>query len=520
MLVLALSHAFAVPMARPDASPSASGPHHAQVMQFGAEGARGRATAPRGGLPVAGSSPDMTVYGYLAYWDDDLPSLPWDTLTHLALFSAEATSDGGLLRTERWDAVDDALALAEPYGVRVHLCVTNFDPTSLDALLSSPVSRSALVDELAGWVSSTGAHGVNIDFEGVPAARRDDMVDFTAELADRVGEVVLATPAVDWSGAWDYATLTNYADLFLMGYGYHWSGSSHAGPTDPLEAGAGTVWDGINSRSLTWSAADYLSSGADPTRVILGLPLYGIRWDTSTDTVPGKAVGTGTSVLFRDAWSLAETHGRRFEQSAASPWLHDGTGQVWYGDADSVQTRIGYVRDETALSGVGFWALHYTDDVDFWGMVRRETRAAVVEPGDEPVSEFVANAGRPFIAYVGDTVELSAEASTGPEGVELQYRWTQRAGPAVGLRRPASATPRFTVEQVGNVVFDLEVGDGTIWSEPVRSHVVVIDPDAARRHNAGCGCADGGAWPVWSWLPALLLLRYRHGVKRRGRRGR
>ena len=202
----------------------------------------------RGPMARRTARPDLTVYGYLAYWDDDLNTVQWNDITHLALFSAGATSTGGLTETERWDQAATAVAMAAPYGVRVHLCVTNFDPTSLGTLLGNPTHRAALIAELAAWQSSTGAHGINVDFEGLPAANRADMVSFVADLAAEVGEVVLATPSVDWSDAWDYAALTNDADLFIMGYGYHWSGSAIRRPDrSRCTGGEGTIWSAIYS---------------------------------------------------------------------------------------------------------------------------------------------------------------------------------------------------------------------------------------------------------------------------------
>ncbi len=217
------------------------------------------------------------MYGYLAYWNDDLNTVPWDELTHIATFHAYANTDGTLSDTSRLDIADDAVAMAAPYGVDVHLCATNYSPTELSTLLSSSSSRTTLINELASWQASTGAHGINIDFEGLPLDVRDEMVTFVIDLEPAVGDVVLATPSVDWAGSWNYSELTDHADLFIMGYGYHWGGSHYAGPTDPLCAGGGTVWDGVNSYSLSWSLDDYIASGADPDRIIMGLPHPGLR---------------------------------------------------------------------------------------------------------------------------------------------------------------------------------------------------------------------------------------------------
>ena len=84
----------------------------------------------------------------------------------------------------------------------------------------------------------------------------------------RFREIVIATPAVDWSDAYDYETLSRYAGLFIMGYDYHWSGSD-PGPVDPLFGGS--PWGQF---ALDWTVNDYLSLGVNPDRIILRLPLY------------------------------------------------------------------------------------------------------------------------------------------------------------------------------------------------------------------------------------------------------
>ena len=181
--------------------------HESHRALFGHEAAPPTPFAlPRGS---ATPGPHYTVYGYQAYWNADLNAVPWDELSHLAVFQADAETDGSLTNTSRWSEADLAVTMAAPYGVRVHLCVTNFSPSELEQLLGSTSARATLVANLKTWVDNTGTHGVNIDFEGVPASQRANMVSFVGELeAAGVGDIVLATPAVDWSDAWDYAALT------------------------------------------------------------------------------------------------------------------------------------------------------------------------------------------------------------------------------------------------------------------------------------------------------------------------
>ncbi|MFT7520022.1 MAG: spore germination protein YaaH, partial [Kiritimatiellia bacterium] len=275
-----------------------AGSVHEEHMRLADAGELVMATVPlaphAAGPPTDG--PHVTVYGYVPYWADDLSTLPWDDLSHIALFSAAATFDGRLTETSKWGDIDGALAYGRTYDVRIHLTVTNFKTSELRTLLGSKTNRDRLIDALAAEVKRTGVHGVNIDFEGLPSDRREQMVTFTHDLQAKVPEVVLATPAVDWRRAWDYAALTQYADLFIMGYGYHWGGSDYAGPVDPLYGGS--PWA---KPALDWTIADYPDHGARPERVIVGLPLYGYSWSTASDAVPAKTTARGSSIVYTSA---------------------------------------------------------------------------------------------------------------------------------------------------------------------------------------------------------------------------
>lgn len=431
------------------------------------------------------------VVGYLAYWDDELATVPWEDLTDLALFSAGATADGVLFDTYRWDLTAEAVALGDPHGVAVQLCVTNFNSTELDALLNSADARSTLVAALASEVASRGAHGVNVDFEGLPLSARDGMVAFIDELAMAVPSVMVAIPPVDWEGSWDVAALTASSDLFIMGYNYHGSWSSEAGPVDPLDSGPGTPFP--STWSLRTTVADILGRGADPMRTILGLPLYGAGWATGTEAVPSSSSDGGWSVLFRDAVPLAEAHGRRYEETTQTPWVYDGTNQVWYGDAESVRPRIQMAMDE-GLGGIGFWALHYdAEDPEIWNAVRETVK------GPEVAIDLVADAGFDLVARIGDLVQLDGQASEGPE--PLAFTWTQVMGPKVALKGRETATPSFDVEEAGQVAFEVVVSSGGRESLPARVDVVVIDPDGPSRWASGCSSAPSfGLWGALAYI--------------------
>jgi hypothetical protein len=340
-----------------------------------------RITAPsdRAPPPPAGPPPDVWVYGYFAPWAGDLTDLRWDRLTHVAIFSVDLNADGSLDQESLWSTYGpQAVELAAPHGVRVHLALTCFDDAVMESVLSNAARRADTVRRLGELVDAVGAHGVSVDCEGMPAGLRDDLVTFVGELSGRVDEVTVATPAVDWSDAYDHAALADASDaLFLMGYDYHWAGGD-PGPIAPLHGG-----DPWSRWALSWSVEDHRAAGVPDHKLVLGLPLYGRDWPTIDGTVPGTATATAVSAFMVDAVAQAERTGRLWDEPSHTPYtLPDSRSQLWYDDTDSLRDKIGWAVDQDLL-GVGFWALNYEgDDPAFWQMVEEETVAPDDEPGD------------------------------------------------------------------------------------------------------------------------------------------
>jgi len=239
------------------------------------------------------------------------------------------------------------------------------------AALGDPLRRALAVEQLREIVADYGAHGVAVDFEGMDAANKYDLVSFVQELKAVVPEVTVATPAVDWSKAYHYPMLAAASDaLFIMGYDYHWSGGG-PGPVAPLRGGA--PW---SKWSLEWTLADYLATGVDPQKLIMGLPLYGRRWPTTDNSVPGESTGKATSMVYTAAVAESGLYERHWDEVSHTPYYFpDGQSQVWYDDTQSLSDKIGWSVGEGML-GVGFWALNYEGgDPAFWDMVAMHTQA-------------------------------------------------------------------------------------------------------------------------------------------------
>ena len=310
--------------------------------------------------------PDVTVYGYWPYWGEPLSTLAWDQLTHVALFGVELREDGSIAETERWTRyAQDALRFGREHNVNIHLTLISFSDEVHAAVLPDPTRRARAISELAELLASEGGHGLNIDIEGLDRDRKEDFVRFVEECSEAFDEVVLAMPAVDWTGAYDYDALANASDgLFIMGYGYHWSGGG-PGPIAPLYGGG--VW---GDKSLSWTVDDYRAFGATDDKLILGLPLYGRQWGTTGPSVPASATSEGLAVTYSAAKPIVEESGRLWDAQTYTPYTHPTSrDQLWYDDAESLEAKMGFAIDE-GLQGFGFWALTYDDaDAELWNRV-------------------------------------------------------------------------------------------------------------------------------------------------------
>ena len=472
---------------------------------------------------------DGIVMGYLPYWEQPA-SLPWESLDILAWFSAEVAADGSITNDRGWTGPSAAAAIeaAHAVGAKVVLSATRFGDDELAELLRDETSLQAAVDNLVARMLAGGGDGVDIDFEGMAAEDRERLVDFVQRLraaldAAQPGSLLtMATPAVDWTDAYDYAALAESADvLFIMGYAFA-GGWSNPKPNAPLEAG--NLW---GSRDLTWSVRDYTAALGDEaaSKLVLGLPLYGHTWDAEDGSLGGAAAADGdtSSTFWGTALAAAAIHGSEWEPVSAtrwSAWDDGGWKQMWFEDVESIGLKAEMARAEGA-AGFGFWALGYDDgDADLWAEVASQAQAWEPPIGDdddvaddddalddddatEPANSApVAIIDAPSLADVGERVSLDGSASHDPDGDTITFAWVQESGPEAALFGASTAAASIESSAPGAVVVRLTVSDGELQS----TDAVVVTVDGEPTDGAACACQTAG-----SPLPLLLLL----GVRRR-----
>lgn len=306
--------------------------------------------------------PSKIVFGYHPYWSGTKwQNYNYDLLTTIAYFSAEANGNGDLTNLHGWPKTD-LINKAHENGVKVVLVVTLFNKTELETLLSSSDNRNRLINNLVTQVESGNADGVNIDFEAFPASQKSNLATFIKDLRKELrnkishAEVTLATPAVDWNSAWDFNELANVSDgLFIMGYDYHWKGSSTTGPVSPLNGGSYNVTNTVNT---------YLSvTGNNVEKIVLGLPYYGYNWAANSGKKGANTTASGTAVIYSNVENNVKSYGQLWDDTSETPWYkyqNNGWYQTWYDDSLSLAKKydLALAKD---LGGIGMWALGYDD---------------------------------------------------------------------------------------------------------------------------------------------------------------
>lgn len=312
------------------------------------------------------------VFGWHPYWVGAAHEThDYSLLSDISYFSYEVDPATGRYTTVRDWKTTPLVDLAKASGTRVNLCVTLFSNHA--TLFASETSVATLIDSLVALVKLRDADGVNIDFEEVPASQRENFRSFMVRLADRFhreipgSQVSMALPAVDWRGAYDVGGMSEAVDLFIiMGYGYHWAGSSHAGPVAPRHSGS--RWAPID---LTRSIDTYLGRGIPKEKLLLGLPWYGYAWSTTSPEIAAPTIARGSSRTYSAVRSSYDIDSSRFDSASMTPWIAQHLvdtiwRQTWFDDRRSLRSKY-ELAVMKGIAGVGIWALGYDGGYrDMW----------------------------------------------------------------------------------------------------------------------------------------------------------
>jgi spore germination protein YaaH len=363
------------------------------------------------------------VFGWHPYWmGTSYNNYDWSMLSDLSYFSYEVDANtGNAVTTHNWSTAAVVTA-AQSNGVNVNLCVTLF--SSHATFLGSSTSKQTLINNLISAVQQRNAKGVNIDFEGVPSAQSAAFTSFMISLSNQMhaavpnSEVSIALPAVNWNNTYDVTSMAPYVDLFcIMGYDYYWSGSTTAGPTDPLY-NFQTSYNYTLSKSITY----YLDADVPKTKLILGVPYYGREWPTAGSTVPSSTTASGVSRTYDYVRtnSTGVYNTAQWDANSFTPYYTYNNGnwnQCFIDNAYSLGKRYDVVNQQ-GIAGIGIWALGYDDGfTELWSKISDKFSSC----GTVACTDTVYDLGGPNRSYNDNENYTYTIAPTGASSLSLAF---------------------------------------------------------------------------------------------------
>lgn len=302
--------------------------------------------------------PPIRVNGYVYPSVSDsvlIKTLPY--LTFLSIFSYRTDAAGNL------NTIDDTelIRKARAAGVAPVMVITNtrpgggFDSDLISILLTDTAAIDRLINNILTTLRAKSYYGVDIDFEYIPPANREDYNRFLERLAAELHreEYKLSTalaPKIraDQTGtlyeAHDYAFHGRVADqVILMTYewGYLYGPPMAVAPIGPVK-----------------QVLDYATSVIPPEKILMGMPNYAYDW-----TLPYQRGRAAEILTIQQAVNRAIDTGAtiEFSSSAKAPFFQytrDGVSHiVWFENASSTKARLELVA-QYGLGGVSYWTLN------------------------------------------------------------------------------------------------------------------------------------------------------------------
>lgn len=255
------------------------------------------------------------------------------------------------------------ISYANSNGIKTYAMLqNNFDGNIAKSVLENETNRKNLQNNLLNAIKTNGYKGVNVDLEGVFYYDRNYYTTFVKELYNLLNpqgySVTLSVPAKtsdsptnSWSGAYDYAALSQYCDqIAIMTYDEHYPGGS-AGPV----------------ASIGWveNVIKYAVTVIPREKIMLGVAAYGYDWSSNGTKAYGingmyNLAATNNATVMWDDTSKAPY----FKYTDASGIAH----AAWFENSQSVTYKLDLVNSYN-LNGIAIWRLGL-ENADYWTSIK------------------------------------------------------------------------------------------------------------------------------------------------------
>lgn len=226
-------------------------------------------------------------------------------------------------------------------------------------IMSYTSRRQALVHNLVNDLLASGADGINLDFEQIPAEAGEHYVEFIRELSIecRANGLVLSIDNYASNAATGYynrkeqGIVADY--VVIMGYDEHWGSGGVAGSV----ASIGFVQDGIET-TLNDVPAE---------KVINAIPFYTRVWKTEGGSVTSEALGMDAASNFVNNNGVETRWDDETCQNYGEKQIGDVFYQVWLEDAQSIDAKLNVMQAHN-IGGVAEWKLGF-ENPSIWAVI-------------------------------------------------------------------------------------------------------------------------------------------------------
>lgn len=277
-------------------------------------------------------------------------------LTYVTIFTYGINGDGTLIGTDDTDIISAAKLMGTAPLMHLSTLDKNgiFSSDLASLILNSYELQDILIENILITLETKGYHGLDIDFEFVPASDRQNYVNFVAKLTNRLnirGYIVIAALAPKTSSnqqgpsyvGHDYLGIgaaANYSFVMTYEWGYTYGPPMAVAPINKVR-----------------EVLDYAITEIPADQILMGVPTYGYLW--TLPYVKGESKATSLSNVM--AVEIAAEYGAQIEydETAQSPFYNftdvNGTFcEVWFEDARSIEAKLKLI-DEYGFAGAGYW---------------------------------------------------------------------------------------------------------------------------------------------------------------------
>lgn len=239
---------------------------------------------------------------------------------------------------------------AHENGYQVWPMFTNSNMSETSKMLSDYKSRENVINQIIKYIKQYNLDGINIDFEGMYEADKDNFSRLLIEIRPRLNEIgaVLSVDvtapdgAPEWSLCYDRYTIGKVADyVMFMAYDQYGVSATKAGTT------AGHNWVEANVKKFLGQEE------VKAEKIILGIPFYTRVWKEINGNVISSVVNIG-NVNNLIPSNATKTWNEDLQQYYVEYKKGGVTYKIWVEDEKSIEAKLDLVSKYN-LGGAAYW---------------------------------------------------------------------------------------------------------------------------------------------------------------------